>query len=218
MKGLLIKDLRILLTQKRFFLIIFGFGVMFLFSNDTPESAMGYVTILSSMLVLTTMSYDEFEKGMSFIMALPITKATYVWEKYLLGVILEVVMSIFTTLCAILVFQIRGILYPMDLFLHSELLFIGISFLFLAVMIPVQLKFGSENGKYVKMVAIFVAAAVAVGVVKLLSIMGIDVMGVLETLLNTSILLGFGVIMAFCVTLYLVSAVISLQIMKKKEF
>ena len=218
MKGLLIKDLRILMNQTRFFLIVFGIGLMFLFTNDTPEGAMGYVTILSAMLVLTTMSYDEFEKGMSFIMTLPISRATYVWEKYILGVLIGTVMSIITALVAFFVFQIRAIPYPTSLYLHCGLLFGVISLLFLAVMIPVQIKFGAEKGKYAKLVVMVVATGVAFSVVKMLEILGIDVVGAIETLLNTSLVLGFCVITAFSMILYLVSAVISLKIMKKKEF
>jgi len=218
MKGLLIKDLRLLLNQKKFFVLVFVIGFLFFLNNDTPEAAMGYITIISSMLVITTMSYDEFDNGLSFLMTLPITKSSYIWSKYILGVILSAAMSLFTALVAIFMFKMRGIPYPLPSFFHSGLLFFGMALLFLSIMIPVQAKFGAEKGRYAKLVIIFVAIGVGAGIVKVLQILGLDVMLGLENLLNTSILLGFGVIMTFCVTLYLVSALISLQIMKKKEF
>lgn len=218
MKGLLIKDIRLLLNQKKFFTLVFVIGLIFFLNNDTPEGAMGYITIISSMLVITTMSYDEFDNGLSFLMTLPITKASYVWSKYILGVGLCSVMSFLVTLVAIFVFKMRGIPYPLPSFFHSGLLFFGVALLFLAVMIPVQVKFGAEKGRYAKLVIVFAAIGACVGIIKLLQILGIDVMLALENLLNTSILLGFAVITAFCVALYLVSALISLRIMGNKEF
>ena len=217
MKGLLIKDIRLLMNQKKFFLIVMLCGFMFLFSNDTPEGAMGYITILSSMLVLTSMSYDEFEKGMSFLMTLPITKVTYVWEKYVLGGIIGTVMSIFTTVVAMVVFQAREISYPIDMFIYSGILFWGLSFLFLGIMIPVQLKFGSEKGKFAKMIAMVVVAFVAFGIVKLLELVGVDVIGMMESLMNSSIILGFGIICLVCITFYVFSGVVSCRILSKKE-
>ncbi len=218
MRGLLIKDFRLLMNQKKFLLVVLGFGFLFLFSNDTPEGAMGYITILSSMLVLTTMSYDEFERGMSFLMTLPITKATYVWEKYVLGVCISVIMSFVSTLVAMIVFQVREISYPMFSFIYSGILFLGLSLLFLTVMIPVQVKFGSEKGKFVKMIAMFVTIFAAYGIVKVLTMIGFDVIGVLEHLLNTSALLGFTVIMAFFIVIYILSGFVSYRILNKKEF
>ena len=218
MKGLLIKDLRLLLNQKKFYVLVFVIGFILFLNNDTPEAAMGYITIISSMLVITTMSYDEFENGLSFLMTLPITRVSYVWSKYILGVGLSAVMSVLTTLCAIFVFKMRGIPYPLPSFLHSGLLFFGVALLFLGVMIPVQLKFGAEKGRYAKIVVVFVAMGIAAGIVKLLQMLGIDVFLGLENILNASIFLGFAVITAFSMILYLVSAVISLRIMKKKEF
>ena len=85
-------------------------------------------------------------------------------------------------------------------------------------MIPVQLKFGSEKGRYAKLVVIVVASGVSFLVVKALSLLGIDVIAALKTLLNTSMWLGFAAITTFCMVLYVVSAFISLGIMKKKEF
>ena len=218
MKGLLIKDFCILKNQIRFFVIVFGMGLVFLFTNESPEAAMGYITVLASMLVLTTMSYDEFEKGMSFLMTLPVSKAVYVWEKYVLGIIIGTGMSFLTALVAFFVFKIRAISYPTSLYLHSGFLIWGISYLFLAIMIPVQLKFRSEKGRYAKLVVIVVASGVSFLVVKALSLLGIDVIAALKTLLNTSMWLGFAAITTFCMVLYVVSAFISLGIMKKKEF
>lgn len=218
MKGLLIKDLRTLMAQKRFFVIIIVFGLLFLLNSDTPEGAMAYITIISSMLVITTMSYDEFEKGMSYIMTLPITPSMYVWGKYLLGIVLCFVMSGLTALFAIFVYKMRGIPHSTVSFFHSELAIFGFALLFLAVMIPVQLKFGVEKGNYVKFIAMGAVIGACAGTIKLLSMVGIDVMGMLERLLNISVFLGFAAVVAFCVILYLVSALISLRIMGNKEF
>lgn len=217
MRGLLIKDIRLLMNQKKFLLIVMGFGFLFLFSNDTPEGAMGYITILSSMLVLTTMSYDEFERGMSFLMTLPITKATYVWEKYVLGVCISVIMSLVSTIVSMIVFQVREMSYPMFSFIYSGILFLGLSLLFLTVMIPVQMKFGSEKGKFVKMIAMIVVVLFVFGIVKVLELAGIDVVEMLASLMSSSIVLGFSLICLVCIAFYVLSGFVSHRILSKKE-
>ncbi len=217
MRGLLIKDFRLLTNQKKFLLVVLGFGFFFLFSNDTPEGAMGYITILSAMLVLTTMSYDEFERGMSFLMTLPITKATYVWEKYVLGVCISASMSLVSTLVSMLVFQVRKIPYPMFSFIYSGILFFGLSLLFLAVMIPVQMKFGSEKGKFVKMIAMIIVVLCGFSIVKLLELVGVDVIEMLASLMSSSVVLGFSIICLVCVAFYILSGFVSHRILEKKE-
>ena len=88
MKGLMIKDLKLMKAQKNFFLLILAVAVgMILFSEDVTFG-LGFLTFVVSLFTLSTISYDEFDNGNAFLFSLPITRQTYVFEKYSLSLLL----------------------------------------------------------------------------------------------------------------------------------
>lgn len=82
MKGLLIKDFRLLKGQVYFLLIVTGCVIVFMI-NGSEAFGVAYVCSMVALLSLTTVSYDEYENGCAFLFTLPITKKDYVKEKYL---------------------------------------------------------------------------------------------------------------------------------------
>ena len=94
MKGLLIKDFRILLHQKTTFLIIVLLGIFMSTNGGNISFSMGYMMFVSATLTITTISYDYFEKGMSFLFTFPISKKLYVVEKYLLSLLIGLVVAV----------------------------------------------------------------------------------------------------------------------------
>ena len=90
MKGLLIKDFKLMKEQKNFLLIILIITIgMSLFTNDL-SFALGFLTFIVSLFSLSTTSYDEFDNGNAFLFTLPITRSKYVIEKYYLSMILGI--------------------------------------------------------------------------------------------------------------------------------
>ena len=81
MKGLLIKDFRLLKGQVYFLLIVTGCVIVFMI-NGSEAFGVAYVCSMVALLSLTTVSYDEYENGCAFLFTLPITKKDYVKEKY----------------------------------------------------------------------------------------------------------------------------------------
>ena len=75
MKGLLIKDIKLLNNQKKQFILLL---VMFVFLGFTgifmPEFIMGYLPFTLGIFVMSTISYDDFDNGLSFLMTLPVTR------------------------------------------------------------------------------------------------------------------------------------------------
>ena len=84
MKGMLIKDLRLLKNQgKTLLLMLFVVAIFMNFITDVgPSFIVGYITIIFSLFTATTISYDEFDNCYLFLMTLPITRKKYVNEKY----------------------------------------------------------------------------------------------------------------------------------------
>ena len=82
MLGLLVKDLRIALTRKFALLLILVIALIMGTSMEGPF-IIGYVTMISLMLAVGTIIYDEMDNGYDFMMTMPLTRKTYVREKYL---------------------------------------------------------------------------------------------------------------------------------------
>lgn len=165
MKGLLIKDIRLMLGQKRFFLIVLGMGVMLMFTGDNPSSSMGYITMLLTIFSLNTISYDEHENGMSFLMTLPITRKIFVQEKYVFAGGLAIAAGAFSVILAYVVCTIRNIEVSLQEILVVGATLSAVSILIFAITLPLMIKFGSDKGR----IALFVVFAVIGVLVALLA-------------------------------------------------
>ena len=85
MKGLLIKDLKLMKVQKNFFFMIFAVGIGMAVFTDNISFIIGYISVVSAMFTLSSISYDEFDNGSAFLFSLPISRKDYVMEKYMFG-------------------------------------------------------------------------------------------------------------------------------------
>ena len=81
MRGLLQKDLCLLVQRSRILLVMIGVGILMGFSAD-GSFVIGYLTMLCAILAISTISYDEFDNGNAFLFTLPISRKSYVVEKY----------------------------------------------------------------------------------------------------------------------------------------
>lgn len=91
MKGLLIKDLCLMATQKRFFVIVLAMGILLTFSGQDILFLTGYLTMVFGIFAGSTISYDEMNHGMSFLLTLPVDRKQYVRSKYLFMLLLVAV-------------------------------------------------------------------------------------------------------------------------------
>ena len=158
MRGLLVKDLRQILQQKKFLVIILLLA-FFLNMNTDGSFVFGYLTFVGAFLVLNTLSYDEYDNTLPFIFTLPVERKTYAIEKYvfgllvcgtgwLVGLVVAFVQSLFTTGVSV-----REILIVCPIF-------IPLFMLMLSVMIPFPLIFGREKGTIVMMVVMSACIAI----------------------------------------------------------
>ena len=84
MRGLLIKDYRLLWNQRRTLGIMMLIWAIVVFTNTNPAFAVSYLIFSCSILAINTVSYDQHENGIIFLLSLPISRKQYVQEKYLL--------------------------------------------------------------------------------------------------------------------------------------
>ena len=141
MKGLLIKDFKLMKMQKRFFLLILLVGVVITFSSYDVAFTTGFMAFVSSLFSISSISYDEFDNGNAFLFSLPISRRTYAVEKYIFGAILGCFAWVLAMIIAISVGFLKGI-HPNAETWFSAFLILSMMFVILALMLPFQLKFG----------------------------------------------------------------------------
>ena len=153
MKGLFVKDIELMKQQKQFFIMVVVMGVILNLTGSVSVSfAAGYFTIVTAIFAITTISYDEFDNGLAFLMTLPVTRKQYVAEKYLLGAGLTAVAWGIATITGVIckgVAELQGCLSETII---GSLIYIPLALLMLAVSLPLVIHFGAEKGRYIAMV------------------------------------------------------------------
>lgn len=217
MRGLLDKDLRLAIRRKNVLVIflivtvIMGFSVGGVFT-------VGYLALLATIIAVSTVSYDEADNGMEFLMTLPFSRKTYVREKYLLSLILGAGAILIGT---VIVYGIGlvGIGASSEPVSLVQLLPIlpGV-FMTAIIIIPLQLKFGMEKSR--------IALAILIGGVFVLTyflrgILGSDADTIPASVVvfavnNPSIVLLIAI--ACEAVLFFISYFISVRIVEKKEY
>lgn len=69
MKGLFQKDIALIASRNRSVLLFVVIGFMMAFSMD-GAFVVGYLSILSALLTVGTITYDEFDNGYPFLLTL----------------------------------------------------------------------------------------------------------------------------------------------------
>lgn len=217
MKGLLIKDFRLMKVQKSFFLLITVIGVWGTLLSENVTSAIGFLTFVMSLFSVSSISYDEFDNGNAFLFSLPITRTIYVVEKYCFGLILGLGAWTVFTLLALVSNGFRRILPTGELMISAAMI-LPMFLVILAVMLPIQLRFGGEKGRIALIAALGILILLGLAVVKIAKGMGIDLAGLLDALpiVSVGVLLAGACVAA--VLLLLLSLWISLGIIRRKEF
>lgn len=217
MKGLLIKDMKLLLGQKRFYTIVLAIGFLFMFTNG-PSMGISYTTTILAIFTLSTISYDEFDNGMSYLMVLPINKKTYVKEKYVFGGLLSIAAYVFSLIPAVLIIKIKPSGSDMMEVLATGMAAIVVSCLILALTIPLQIKFGADKGKIVIMAGMGVLGFLIAGIGSIIKFGEGDISKILIFLTGEGekvLLLGM---VLFTGIVSIASYFISVRFIEKKEY
>lgn len=217
MKGLLVKDLRLVLKRKQQLFILLAVCAMVAFSTD-GSFVIAYTAGLLGILGLSTLAYDERDNGFPFLFSLPVDISTYVGEKYLFCILTSLVgvavgTGLFFAACAS-----KG---GMDVFREDivyALLYLPATLLLILSILPVQMIFGIERSRVITFVfygILFVLSAVLVKIVG--PIDPAESSRNLPEWMNSMVFVaGAACVLVFA--LCLVSYLICLRAMRKKEF
>ncbi len=211
MKGLLIKDFKMVKAQKRFFFLIITIAILLAFGMNNISFLYGYLGFMLPNFAVSTIGYDEYNNGSSFLFTLPITRADYVAEKYILIMLLGAMSVVLDIIITITWGFLRDISVPERL---AEIpIILSFFFVILSIMVPIQLKFGSEKGRF--------AFAISIGIIILLGFAVLTLTNVAEAGFNIDSLPSISITtiaIGIAITALVTSYAISLRTMNKKEF
>ena len=216
MRGLLEKDIRLLMHSKQTFVCFVALAVV-LGVEQKSTFMLGYLTFFISAILVSTLSYDEMDHGFAFLFTLPINRKIYVREKYVFCMGGAVIVWSLTMMLYVIILNVRHTPAVISEEVLKGLAFLPIVIFFLSLLIPMQLKFGVEKSRLVMIgVSVFVGvmiyylaeksgmldgnSAVVLSAFDLTGDLAVDVIGLL-----------------IAAVLAVVSYLCSRRIMKKKE-
>lgn len=218
-KGLIIKDFKLVKSQMKFFFIIMIlWGVFMTTQLNMATFFVGYVAVLCSFITLSTLNYDEFENGSAYLMTLPISRKDYIVGKYLFGMLITTIPFAVASMLSWVVLLVRGTEMRFAEYFMSIIVLIPMAYLLLALEIPLQVKFGQEKSRMISVILIGGFSA-GIGIIsymsKLVGDNGIEAAtGIVR--LGTGVLVML-VVAALAVLMW-ISYKISCRFMEKKEF
>lgn len=217
MKGLLVKDFKLLKMQKNFFIIIVAIAIGMTVLYEDIAFMIGFLTFVISLFTLSTISYDEFDNGYAFLFTLPVSRTGYTVEKYCFSLLLGGSAWIVSALLAVIASLLKEAT-PLSDTMMIALMIVPVMLVIQAVMIPFQLKFGGEKGRIVITAAIGLLFIIGIAVVKGAEILGIDMLNVINNLPTVNMGMLIAAATAAASAVWLVSMKISISIMNRKEF
>ena len=220
MKGLLIKDLRLLKAQKTFLMTVGGFAIIFSVMNKYSTFLMPYITMMVAMFAVGTISYDEHNNGGAYLFTLPVSRKGYVLEKYGYCLLLDVITLMISIVISGITIVIHGETVKGSEFGLLILSTFLISVIIYAWMIPIQLKFSAERSRMALTGIVLIAFICGYGMVSVGEKLGIevDIDGFFEMLMRQKPMVPVSVALIAGAVMLLISYVISLKIMERKEY
>lgn len=217
MKGLLIKDWKLLTRQKSTLFIVLAIILFFPFLDMDPGFVVSYTMIILMFMTVSTVTYDDFDNGMSFLLVLPIDRKTYVRGKYVLGLAVAVAGWLLAALInvgymALFANESAGTIGRV---LLSMLMIFPVALLMWEVILPLQLKFGAEKARVVLFIVAGVIAAVGVVCSKVAEGKASQIG---ELLRNVGPMQAGIILFVLAVAGLLISYASSVRIVEKKEY
>lgn len=216
MKGLLIKDFCLLKNMMQTIILINILAVFLSSTNNNPFFIVAYVTFFFTYLSIGTMSYDDIDNGISYLMTLPVTSTTYVLSKYILGLLMSFTgLLIGNAVIFLISFANKYmVLDPEGWAVTFVYLFLAM--ILLSILLPVQFKFGASKPR----IALFVIYGIFLAVISLVSYakthLGLLPEGITIPQWSTAVWLGLAAVTAIIV--FVISYRISVWIMQKRQY
>lgn len=222
MRGLLTKDFTFYKNQRQFIIIILIVGFLLMLGNGKNglynvdyTFCISYITTALTVLSINTISYDECDNGLAHIFTLPITRKQYVLEKYVLSLI-TMMASLIITAIAVLLFSDR--LINGEEWFEAMVITVGISVVFLSLMIPLNIKFGAQKARTALFAMIAIVYSIAYILLKASGILKINLSGIDDFMARANTVTATITCIAAYIIIMVSSYFISVKIIEKKEY
>lgn len=207
MKGLLLKDFYVTMKSCKMFFVVDAIfiAMSFALKNSFSDSFifLMYPVLMSGVLAISLLSFDEKFKWTKYSGSLPYSTAQIVSSKYIFGLIIQVL----TTLVVFLVLIIRVNIVG-DVVLPEAAVMLGrmviISLMLPSIGLPFCFRFGTEKGRIFYFVFIFG-----------MGMLFFNFADKLEALFKIKYL--FLIIIAAVIAIYAASLAISIAVYKNRE-
>lgn len=217
MRGLLVKDFRLLVNQKQFLFTVLIIAAVFVAAGQDMSFVVSYCTMLGTFFTISSITYDEYDRGFTFLFTMPVTRRGYVIEKYLFMLLVGGGIWIATTLLGIALGSMREPEFVMADWLGVSFAIFVVLGLMMMLMLPINFKYGAEKSRNATLILMFAIFAVVVIVAKFEPVTKMLQRGIIG--LGNIGRVGWLILGVFVLVIAaVVSVFISIRIMEKKEF
>lgn len=211
MKGLLLKDFCILKKQIKLMVVFVIFYAIWAVAAKMPTMMGTMVILLSIMMPISSMSYDEAGQWYRYAFSLPIPRRTLVLSKYVLGFLVSLGGLVVSAIGNIIILALTNGENALESWL-TIIGFLELGVIFLSIIIPILFKYGVEKGRlFIVVIAVIPSLLVALlGSTLKTSGTLMPSAELLQAILYSSPL--------FTLAIFLISFRISVRICRKKEY
>lgn len=168
MKALLIKDYLVIKKQILFVLIFIAVFSLSMYGSENGFFSIGFIVIISAMLPVTAIAYDERSKWNVLSATMPYSIKDIVLSKYLFGYLAVIIAG----LTSILIQVIMQLVSHSFLGVESLVAIIAIclvSTVILSINIPLAFKFGVEKGRLLSIIVIVIFTVVVFSAIQFIN-------------------------------------------------
>ena len=216
MKGLIIKDLCVIKNQMKSLLLVLALFIFLSIANKDATFVLFLIPFYMIMILITTFSYDEFNKWECYCNSLPLSRKEIVKAKYLLFNATSLIVLILGVLASFIIPNfIENTTFES---IYASI--IGVAFgicLVISLLIPFYYKFGSQKGRIMLFLTVAILALLIGTITSLDVFNNIELMNIINSLNNLS--LGMFTLLLIIVTIIImtISYYISVKIYSNKE-
>lgn len=143
MKGLIIKDITVMLKQMGIFLIL-----LIIFAAIPSGELTGFAVMYTALLPITAVAYDERSKWDELAAMMPYSPAQLVLCKYLLSYALVAGACVISLIARAASASVTHMFLLPDA-LSAIVMYVCISLIIVAIDLPIMFGMGSEKGRFV---------------------------------------------------------------------
>lgn len=218
MKGLLIKDFKLLKNQRMFMVIAVAVSIWMLVRGNDRIYIFSYLAAMFSVIVTGTIGYDEENNGMGFIFTFPVSRSQYVLEKYVFGMLILAAAVAGVFAASVVISAAKTPDYGPDEWAAAIATALLVSVLIQSITIPVQLKFGSAKSRAAFLIIMLCILAAVYAAEQIAKAAHMDLSAIEGKIVNASTLTVIAGICLILAALTGISYAVSVTVMKRKQF